>query len=113
MSTFNSCTKCVGSSVIIQVPANQLLGHACMNDLTIECSFDSQVVTWVMDGLGIFLDMLSLRCTTRHWHTYSRLVQEMNICRVEQNKLAFRGITVSCPSPLGKVSRSVSAWVTG
>ena len=36
-------------------------------DLTIEHSFDSQV-TWVIDVLGLYFDMLSMGVrTTRHW----------------------------------------------
>ena len=32
-------------------------GHECMDDLTTECSPDSQAM-WVIDVLGLFLDML-------------------------------------------------------
>ena len=33
--------------------ATQFPGHGCMNDLSTECSIDSQA-TWVIDVLGLF-----------------------------------------------------------
>ena len=60
----------------------QFLGHGCMNDLTTERSFDSQA-TCVIDAICLFFDMLSMGvCTTRHWQTSGRLVQELNVCTV-------------------------------
>ena len=57
-------------------------GHVCMVDLTTERSFDSQV-TWVIDVLGLFFDILSVGvCTTRYWQTSGGLVQELNVCTV-------------------------------
>ena len=54
-----------------------------MDDLTTERSFDSQA-TWVIDVLDLFHDMLSMNvCATRHWHTFGRLVQELNVCTVD------------------------------
>ena len=59
----------------------KFLGHGCNHISLIshhESSFDSQA-TWVIDVFGIFLDMLSMGiCTTRHWETSGRLVQELN-----------------------------------
>ena len=61
-------------------------GHGCMDDLTTERSFDSQVVC-VIGVLGLLFDLLSTGvCTTRHWQTSSRLVQELNVCTVVTNK---------------------------
>ena len=53
-----------------------------MDDHTTERSFVSQA-TWVIDMLGLFLDMFSIAvCSTRHWHTFGRLVQELNACTI-------------------------------
>ena len=50
-----------------------------MHDLTTECSFDTQA-TWVIDVLGLFIDMPSMVvCTTRHCETSGRLVQEIEV----------------------------------
>ena len=52
-----------------------------MDDLTFEhtCSFYSQA-TRVMDVIGLFSDILSMGvCTTRHWQTSGRPVQELNV----------------------------------
>ena len=81
MTTFNSCTKCVGSSAV-RLIATQFSGHGCMDDLTIERSFDKQT-TWVIDVLGLLL----LTCypwlfRTRHWQTPGRVVQEVIVCTV-------------------------------
>ena len=47
----------------------QFLGHGCMDDLTIERSFDSQA-TWVFGFLGLFFDILSMGFhSTKHWQT--------------------------------------------
>ena len=45
--------------------------------------FDLQA-SWVINNvLGLFLEILSLGvCTTRHWQTSGRLVQESNVCTV-------------------------------
>ena len=60
--------------------ATQFPGYGCMDDLTTESSFNSQA-TWVIMSLIYFFDMLSLGvCTTRHWQTSDRLVQELNVC---------------------------------
>ena len=55
-----------------------------MDDLTTGRSFDSQATcTQVIDMIGSFFEMLSMGvCTTRHWQTSSRLVQELNVCTV-------------------------------
>ena len=37
-----------------------------------------------IDVLGSFFNMLSVGfCTTRHWQTSGRLVQELNVCTVD------------------------------
>ena len=62
--------------------APEFPGHGCMDDLPIETSFDSKA-TWVIDILSLFFDMLSTDiCTTRHWKTSGRLMQELNVCNV-------------------------------
>ena len=84
--TFNSCTKCVGSPGIIHdyTPDCQPVSGARMHDglhNTTERSFDSHA-TWSIDVLVLF-DMLSISiCTTRHWQTSGRLVQELTVCTV-------------------------------
>ena len=53
-----------------------------MDGLETERSFDSQA-TWVIDVLGLLFEMLFKGvCTTRHWQTFSRLVQGLNGCTV-------------------------------
>ena len=59
--------------------------HGCMDDLTTDRSCDSQA-TWVIDVLDLFLDMLPMGvCTSRHWRTSGRLVQELDACTVHLN----------------------------
>ena len=61
-------------------PHAQFPGYGCMDDLTTESSFNSQA-TCVIMSLIYFFDMLSLGvCTTRHWQTSGRLVQELKVC---------------------------------
>ena len=68
--------------------ASQFSRHGCMDDLTTERTFDSRV-TWVVDVLGLLLDMLSMGvCTIRHWQTSCRLIQELNVCTVWEWKKA-------------------------
>ena len=51
-----------------------------MYDVTTERSLDSQA-TWVIYVLCHFFDMLFMGvCTTRHWQTSGRLLQELNAC---------------------------------
>ena len=53
-----------------------------MDDLTNGRGVDSQV-TWVIDELGLFINMLPMCVsTTRHWQMTGRLVQELNVCTV-------------------------------
>ena len=62
--------------------ATQFPGHGCMEDLTNKRNFDLQA-TWAIDMLGLFFDKLSRGvCTTKHWRTSGRLVQEFNVCAV-------------------------------
>ena len=85
MPTFNSCTKCLGSPGIIndlKPDCHPVCGHGCMDDVTTERSFDS-LATCVIDVLGVFVDMFAICvCTTRHWQTSGRPVQELNFCTV-------------------------------
>ena len=81
--TFNSCTKCVGSPEIIhdRMPDRHLVFWAWMTP-QLNVALDSHS-TWVIDVLGLCFDMLSMVvCTTRHWQTPGRLVQELNVCTV-------------------------------
>ena len=61
VTTFNSCTKCVGSQSIIHDRTSDcnpvFHGHECMNDLTTERSFDLQA-RCVIDVLGLPFEML-------------------------------------------------------
>ena len=61
-------------------------GHECIADLKTERSFSSQT-TWVIYVFGLFFDMLPMGvCSTRHWQTSDRLVQELFICTVAGRK---------------------------
>ena len=63
----------------------QFPGHGCTDGLTTERDFDSQA-TWVIAVVGLYCDMLSTGfCTTKHWQTTGRLVQELNVCTVCAN----------------------------
>ena len=53
-----------------------------MCDHTTERIFDSQAMQVIAFG-NFFVDMLSMGvCTTRHWQTSGRLVQDLNVCTV-------------------------------
>ena len=53
-----------------------------MDDLTTERRLDLKAL-WVIEMHCLFVDMLSIGiCTTRHWRTSGRLVQELNVCTV-------------------------------
>ena len=82
---FKSYTKCTGSPGIIHDrthDCHQVSWAWIHDDLTAACSSDSQAMG-AIDVLGLFFDMLSMDvCTTRHWHTSGRLVQELNVCSV-------------------------------
>ena len=54
-------------------------GRGCMDDLTIERSFDVQA-KWITDVLGLFFDKNVL--STRQSQTSCRSVQELNVCTV-------------------------------
>ena len=57
-------------------------GHGCMDDLATAHSFDKQA-TCAIDGRGLYFDMPFMGvCTTGHWRTSGRLVQELNVCTV-------------------------------
>ena len=62
--TYNSCTKCVGSTCMIHnrtFDCIKFSGHGCdhrsLTDLTTEHHFNSQA-TWVIDVPGLFFAML-------------------------------------------------------
>ena len=61
----------------------QFPGHGSMDDLTTERSFDSQG-TWISDGLVLIFDDMIYNgvCSTSHWQTSGRLMQELNVCTV-------------------------------
>ena len=61
------------------------LSCMCMDDPTTERIFDSQA-TWVIDVLWYFLTLSMGVCTTRHWQTSGRLVQELNVCNISSVK---------------------------
>ena len=59
-------------------------GFIGMEDITTECSFDSQA-TCIIAVLGLFVDMLSMGVSTiSHWRTSGRLVQQLDVCTVGQ-----------------------------
>ena len=65
-----------------QLPTSFLDMDAWMAIKLNVASFDSQA-TWVIDVLGLLFEMLFKGvCTTRHWQTFSRLVQGLNGCTV-------------------------------
>ena len=80
--TFNAYIKCLGSPAQYTTArpiATLFPGHWCMDDLTIEHNFDSQVI-WVID---LFLETISIGVfTTSDRSTSGRLVQELYICTV-------------------------------
>ena len=58
-----------------------------MDGFTTERSFDS-LATCVIGVLGLFFAMFAMGvCTTRHWQTSGRLVQELNVCTVHKPEL--------------------------
>ena len=63
------------------------LSCLCMDDLTTDHIFDPQA-TWVIGVLGYFLTLSMGVCTTRHWQTSGRLVQELNVCTVHVLQLS-------------------------
>ena len=69
--TFNSCVERVGSPGIIHARTPgchpYFRRHGCMDDLTTELALIHKA-TWIIDVLGLFVDMISTGlCTTRHW----------------------------------------------
>ena len=67
----------------------QFPGLGCMDDLKTKRRVDKEA-TWVIDMLGLFLDMYSMGvCTTRQWQTAGRLVQEFDICTVHIKRKEF------------------------
>ena len=57
-----------------------------MDDLTTDCSFDSQAKC-VIGVLGLLFDLLSMGvCTTRYWQQSDRLVQKLNVFTVDFQK---------------------------
>ena len=71
-------------SIIVIIIAGLTPRYLSMDELTTKCSFATQA-TRNIGVLGIFFDMLSLGvCTTRHWQTSGHLLQELNVCTVQQ-----------------------------
>ena len=89
MPTFNSCTKCVGRPGIIndRMPDCHPVSWAWMRPqvlgLTTERSFLICKLRGSLMCLSYCFDTLSIGvCTTRHWQTSGRLVQEFDVCTV-------------------------------
>ena len=104
---FNSCTKYQGI-IHDRTPAcHQCHGHGCTDSLTTERDFDSQA-SLAIDVFGLYFEIVSTGdCTTRHWQTTGRVVQELNVCTVLMNyNQVLPGVTPSyqaydlCSSPI-------------
>ena len=108
VTTFNSCTKCMGSRgqyTTARPIATRLPGHEWMDDLTTESSFVSPA-TWVINLCGLFL----LTC-------YNQALQDVRstgvgikclYCTVSDcNSLRIQALTVYQVSTL---MLSASAW---
>ena len=98
----NSCTKCVGSPSIIHEHTHDChpVSWACMHEWPHNWTY-----LWFASYVGhccivlywpsltkqkwhyclsYTIDLLFVVvCTTRHWHTSGRLVQELNVCTVD------------------------------
>ena len=91
---FNSCTKCVGRQGIIHKRSTNChrISWECMQGWPHNWmySYDLQAM-WVVDvQMAYFCDILSMGvCTTRHWKTSGRLVQELNVCTVQHVECTF------------------------
>ena len=71
-----------------------------MDDLTTECSFDSQA-TWVIDVLDLFHDMLSNKgCGSFYWICTSRLT--FNLPSIKTNEMFAHWRTNSFGRIIGK-----------
>ena len=60
--TYNSCNECVGTPGIIhdcKRGCNTVFRYEFTNDLTIECSFDSQA-TWASDAFGMIWKLMMM-----------------------------------------------------
>ena len=71
-------------------------------------SYDLQA-TWVVDvQMAYFCDILSMGvCTTRHWKTSGRLVQELNACTVDSSGQDVLIAITSLPKALRWESGSI------
>ena len=90
--TFNSCTKCVGSSGKIhdRMP-DCLTGMGARTTSQLNVALIRKLRGPLM-CLTYYFDMLSMGvCTTRHWQTTGRLVQELNVCTVPMNYNLYLG----------------------
>ena len=92
LSTFNSCTKCVGSaSIILTVwlpPVGQFPWHGWPHIWTYLWFARAR---WVIDVLGLLFQIVIQGVwTTRHWQTSGRLVQELSVCTVVCLTTIFR-----------------------
>ena len=83
---FNSCTICMASTGIIhdRTPYYHPVSWARMRQLTSQLNVALiRKLRGSLVCLAYFFDMLSMDvCTTRHWQTSGRLVQELNVCTV-------------------------------
>ena len=84
MPIFNSCTTNAGS------PGTPPYARLTSSFLGIDAWMNSQLklalinkATWIIYVLGLLFDMLPVGvCTTRHWQTPGRLLQELDIFTV-------------------------------
>ena len=74
--------------------ATQFSGHGWT--LYNQSYFDVQA-TWVIDVFDWLFDIIDMCvCTTRHWQTSGRLVQELNVCTVYYYRYGVR-VNVGLP----------------
>ena len=81
-----------------------------MDDLTTENTFHLQA-TWFIDVIVLYFDMLPIGlCTAVHWHTSGRLVQELNVCTVDDRDLKVQVKYVSSISLITCYSYLYFVW---
>ena len=93
----NSYTECFGSPGIMTTPrpiANQFPWHRC--DHTSRTSLlNVPLIRWLCGSLMYLAYSLSMDvCTTGHWHTSGRLVQELNVCIVTYIYTNTKSLTI-------------------
>ena len=78
--TFNSCNKCVGSPGMMHDRTFLSKNPRMISQLNV---VSNRKLPGPLVCLAYFIDVLSMDvCTTRHWQTSGRLVQELNDCTV-------------------------------